>query len=186
MHIYSKLPQTHSVEALEKHLAGDKKLHSSALIDTYVDDQRTLHLEFSSMVEAHFAYEVLIHWVTFTELRPFFSPDPCANNTKESRQRILPSNQEHPKSHEAISESTHKHECLEILPQDHCEVKSMKTSDSLQSKIRLTKPPEEENFKFKFCWADEVIEEEKDEGQNFPNKSAGLASSKYAPTNYES
>lgn len=75
-------PDYISIDVLEHHLAGRIAFCAAGILNYYTDDENTLHLEFSSMVEAQRAYEVLTQWRIY-RLRPFFAPDPCAGSMGE-------------------------------------------------------------------------------------------------------
>jgi hypothetical protein len=83
-------PKVLSIAELERNVSGNIPFRSEALLDIYSDEQETLHLEFSCMVAAHFAYDILTKWQKYSELKPIFALDPCAGAVEELASRLPP------------------------------------------------------------------------------------------------
>ena len=180
-------PKHLSVAGLEQHIADRNGFHSSALVDSYTDEQGTLHLEFSSMVDAHFAYSTQSESPFYSELKPIFMPDPCARGMEELTSP-LPSSEPAREQSQTLSEipqdtSNHNdsHSESEVQPKDHGEVEQQNSPVALPGQMVTIPSFSNSNNKYS-SWADEVIEEAENNQRRPRKPPVDIADCKYAST----
>lgn len=179
-------PKELSVRALEQHVTSKNGFHFSTLVDTTLDKDGALHLEFSGVVEAHFAYGIISHWQLYSELRPIFSPDPCARKFNETPS-ISISGQIFPvKSQELARIAPNSLEANEISGRQ--EDSQPKSSGEPRDLIKEEVPPSARTVdvhadlkNLHSSWADEVIEEAEAGRQSLTGSVVELGASVYAP-----
>ena len=76
-------PKEFSIADLKLRISGHCATYTAEAPDIYIDEQETLHLEFSSMVAAHLAYINLTKCQMYSDLKPIFTRDPCAGGVEE-------------------------------------------------------------------------------------------------------
>lgn len=180
-------PEDLCAATLERHIAGHYGFRSSSLVDIYTDEQGTLHLEFSSMVDAHFAYSILTQSQLYSELKPIFTLDPCARAI-EKLASPLPPRETAPQQSQTLSR----------IPQDSSNDNDSRSKSAVQQKDQSEVEPKDSavalpgqtviipsfpDSKHKYSsWADEVIDEAENNQRNPRKPPVGLARSKYAST----
>jgi hypothetical protein len=178
-------PKEFSVGALETHVTGKNASRLSTLVNTTIDEDGALHLEFSGMAEAHFAYGILSHWQVYSELRPVFSPDPCARNIDEP-ESISPCGQIIPSKSRELAEMTPiSSKATESPGGSEVSEPKFPTESGNQTQqeapaVHILDVYTEPQF-LQSSWADEVAEEEEIRRLSLTEPVAGLDASIYAP-----
>lgn len=176
-------PKEFSVGALETHVTGKNASRLSTLVNTTIDEDGALHLEFSGMAEAHFAYGVLTHWQVYSELRPVFSPDPCARNMDEP-EAILPCGQiALGKSRELAEMTTISSKATEFPGGFEPKIPigpGNQTQQEAPPAVHILDVYTEPQF-LHSSWADEVAEEEETRRLSLTEPVVELDASIYAP-----
>ncbi|KAL2072610.1 hypothetical protein VTL71DRAFT_11953 [Oculimacula yallundae] len=86
----SNIPFNFSINALEHNLACGNQYRAKGLLEMYVDEQFTLHLEFSSVELANSAFNILQTRNGYRDLRCSFEVDPCAGSVEELAVKLRP------------------------------------------------------------------------------------------------
>jgi hypothetical protein len=76
-------PPSLSLTALERHLSGNNGVRGSLLVEMWIDESGTLHLQFSDIVWAGAAYGILTRHSSYRGLDVLFSDDPCSGPVEE-------------------------------------------------------------------------------------------------------
>ncbi|TAQ88119.1 hypothetical protein B7494_g3587 [Chlorociboria aeruginascens] len=76
-------PQYYSLSRLQNELACGNKYRAASLLELYIDEHQTLHLEFSSVSSASSAFGILSSREIYRYLGAHFVPDPCAGALEE-------------------------------------------------------------------------------------------------------
>jgi hypothetical protein len=76
-------PENYSIRSLERNLACGNGHRATSLIEFWLDEEQTLHLEFSSVGAAGSAYGILTNWQIYRGLQVAFERDPCAGALEE-------------------------------------------------------------------------------------------------------
>lgn len=79
----SNFPENYSLRSLERNLACGNGHRAVSLIEFWLDEEQTLHLEFSSVGAAGSAYGILTNWQIYRGLQVAFERDPCAGALEE-------------------------------------------------------------------------------------------------------
>ncbi|KAF4627546.1 hypothetical protein G7Y89_g10605 [Cudoniella acicularis] len=79
----SSFPTSLSLAGLQRSLAGVCALRASSFVEMYFDFERTLHLEFSSLMAASVARGILGSYFLYRALNVGRDPDPCAGALEE-------------------------------------------------------------------------------------------------------
>ncbi|PSS12829.1 hypothetical protein M430DRAFT_20744 [Amorphotheca resinae ATCC 22711] len=76
---------SYSLDALKRDLEFYPGFHGRAIVDLWLDEQQTLHLQYASVRTAGSAYGILSSWNVYRQLKleVFFTPDPCAGSVEE-------------------------------------------------------------------------------------------------------
>jgi hypothetical protein len=83
-------PPSLSLTALERHLSGNNAVRGSMLVEMWIDESGTLHLQFSDVSWAGAAYGVVTHHSSYRGLDVLFSNDPCSGPVDELSLPIPP------------------------------------------------------------------------------------------------
>jgi hypothetical protein len=83
-------PSSLSLTALERHLSSNNRVRASMLVEMWIDESGTLHLQFSDVSWAGAAYGILTHHSSYRGLDVLFSDDPCAGQVDELSLPIPP------------------------------------------------------------------------------------------------
>lgn len=83
-------PKDVSISRLERDISGCNQYRAEALIEIYLDEEGTLHMEFSSVSAAGCAYGILIARHAYKWLFPFFEKDPCVGPVEELELPVRP------------------------------------------------------------------------------------------------
>jgi hypothetical protein len=83
-------PPSLSLTALERHLSGNNGVRGSMLVEMWIDESGTLHLQFSDVSWAGAAYGILTHHSSYRGLDVLFSDDPCSGPVEELSLPIPP------------------------------------------------------------------------------------------------
>jgi hypothetical protein len=138
---------------LEDDLAGGYPFRAAHLLDLYVDEEATLHLEFSNFWAAGSAYGILTGWTRYTSanLRINFTPDPCSGPVSELSLPLPPRRPVRPRNRVSFDESSGDDVIEEV------QTVYRKSLGALNEKVLI---PSFSGAKIKGeSWADEVIEE---------------------------
>jgi hypothetical protein len=79
-----------SLTALERHLSGNNGVRGSMLVEMWIDESGTLHLQFSDVSWAGAAYGILTHHSSYRGLDVLFTEDPCSAPVQELSLPIPP------------------------------------------------------------------------------------------------
>jgi hypothetical protein len=79
----SNVPQNLSLSRLERDLSGPNACRLFQLLEMYLDEEQTLHLEFSSVSAAGTAFAILTNWSAYYGLQVYHESDPCAGPLEE-------------------------------------------------------------------------------------------------------
>ncbi|PMD19651.1 hypothetical protein NA56DRAFT_660363 [Hyaloscypha hepaticicola] len=79
-----------SLTALERHLSGNNRVRGSMLVEMWIDESGTLHLQFSDVTWAGAAYGILTHHSSYRGLDVLFADDPCSGPVEELSISIPP------------------------------------------------------------------------------------------------
>jgi hypothetical protein len=137
----------------EDDLAGGYPFRAAHLLDLYVDEEATLHLEFSNFWAAGSAYGILTGWTRYTSanLRINFTPDPCSGPVSELSLPLPPRRPVRPRNRVSFDESSGDDVIEEV------QTVYRKSLGALNEKVLI---PSFSGAKIKGeSWADEVIEE---------------------------
>jgi len=154
----SRFPKNQSISRLERDIACYNQLRAESLIEIYLDEQDTLHMEFSSTSAAGSAFAILKSWQPYKRLEVFFERDECAGPVEElelpSRPRppMIPRNRYDP----AITPQ------VEYLMQDHVPGIQRKRLAALTNQPVTIPSFSGKRIKSGTNWADEVNDEAKD------------------------
>jgi hypothetical protein len=77
------VPEHLSLSKLQYDIACQYNLRAESLLEIYLDQDNTLHLEFSSMSLAGSAFGILSGWQAYQGLNIISDPDPCAGPLEE-------------------------------------------------------------------------------------------------------
>jgi len=78
-----RFPKDHSIPRLERDISCCNQLRAESLIEIYLDEEDTLHMEFNSINAAGSAYGILTSWQPYKRLGIFFERDQCARPIEE-------------------------------------------------------------------------------------------------------
>jgi hypothetical protein len=146
-------PASLSLGRLEDDLAGGYPFRAAHLLDLYIDEEGTLHLEFSNFWAAGSAYGILTGWTRYTSanLRIEFTPDPCSGPVSELSLPLPPRRPVRPRNRVSFDESSGDDVIGEV------QTVYRKSLGALNEKVLI---PSFSGAKIKGeSWADEVIEE---------------------------
>ncbi len=83
-------PPTFSLNALERDLACGNGYRAEALVEMWIDESGTLHLQFSSVEMAGSAFGILSAWQSYRGLEVRFEADSCADPVEELALPVKP------------------------------------------------------------------------------------------------
>lgn len=86
----NEFPKHISISKLERDIACNNKLRADSLIEIYLDDEGTLHLEFSSVQAAGSSYGILSGWHIYKHLEVYFERDSCTGPVEELELPVRP------------------------------------------------------------------------------------------------
>lgn len=79
----NNVPENLSLSKLKHDISYNNSLRADNLLEIYLDDDDTLHLEFSNLSLAGSAYGILTNWAAYSGLKVAYAPDPCAGPLEE-------------------------------------------------------------------------------------------------------
>lgn len=77
------VPESLSFSKLQHDLAFQIARRADCLLEIYLDENNTLHLEFSNMSIAGSSFGILTNWTAYYGLKVVYEPDPCAGLLEE-------------------------------------------------------------------------------------------------------
>jgi hypothetical protein len=83
-------PTTFSLNSLERNLSCGNGIRAEMLVEMWIDEVGTLHLQFSSVEEAGKAFGILGAWQMYRGLDVRFEQDPCAGEVEELQSPVKP------------------------------------------------------------------------------------------------
>ena len=83
-------PTHSSLHTLERDIACGNGFRNDALLEVYVDEEQTLHLEFSSVGAAGSAFAILTSWPLYRGLVVEGGSDPCEGGLEELLEKVGP------------------------------------------------------------------------------------------------
>ncbi|KAL5320989.1 hypothetical protein ACEPPN_011799 [Leptodophora sp. 'Broadleaf-Isolate-01'] len=84
------IPSRFSLSHLEHDLACGNSHRAESLIEIYIDETFTLHLQFSSIDMAGSAWAILNNWNAYHGLKCKWEADPCAGDIEELASEVMP------------------------------------------------------------------------------------------------
>ncbi|RDL40052.1 uncharacterized protein BP5553_00031 [Venustampulla echinocandica] len=76
-------PNNMAVSDLQHRFSGRNRHRANCLLETYFDEEKNLHLEFSSLLASGNARAVLSSWSPYRDMEVQSEPDPCARPVEE-------------------------------------------------------------------------------------------------------
>ncbi|KAN0122827.1 hypothetical protein V8E51_001153 [Hyaloscypha variabilis] len=83
-------PPSFSLNTLERHLSKGSGVRGDMLAETWIDEEGTLHLQFSSVFWAGAAFGILTSFAMYRGLEVLFADDPCAGPVEELSTKVRP------------------------------------------------------------------------------------------------
>ncbi|PMD39522.1 hypothetical protein L207DRAFT_634099 [Hyaloscypha variabilis F] len=83
-------PPSFSLNTLERHLSKGSGVRGDMLAEMWIDEEGTLHLQFSSVFWAGAAFGILTSFAMYRGLEVLFADDPCAGPVEELGEEVAP------------------------------------------------------------------------------------------------
>ncbi|KUJ22692.1 uncharacterized protein LY89DRAFT_307866 [Mollisia scopiformis] len=174
-----EFPENISLRGLERTLACGSGYRAESLVEFWIDESATLHLEFSSVDIAGSAYGILTSRRIYGNCPPVFEQDPCAGPVEELEQHVPPRPPMLPRHRQADSVN----ESFELSKHDESGVSTVRHAENMQRRRlaaldnQKVEIPSFSGAGIKSSsWADEVIDEAEDDdgGNTSPSREESL------------